>query len=246
MRVRLDIAYDGRNFFGYQRQKHERTVQGELESLLAVLYKSEIHVHASGRTDTGVHALQQVCAFDAALHIPLERLLYALNHLAPSDLKILQVQEVPRDFHPRFGAISKTYRYRLMLEDDLFQRPYKLYLKDSLDLQSIDRAIDFLLGTHDFYSFSNRRKGEKTTIRTLYDLHYDRMDNDLTFTFTGDGFLYKMVRILMQYLLDVGRGKQDAAQTAHILNTHSREFTRRVAPPQALYLCAVAYPEQTP
>lgn len=242
MRIRMDLAYDGRNFFGYQRQKHERTVQGELERLLSILYKIDIHLHASGRTDTGVHALQQVCAFSTELAIPPDKLLYALNHLGPADIRILDVKEVDEYFHPRFSALSKTYQYRFMLEDDLFRRPYCVLLPKPIDLHRIDEAIKHLIGTHDFYAFSNRRKGEGSTVRTLHDIHYEQTDQELVFTFTGDGFLYKMVRILMQYLLEVGKRGIDAHRTPHILDSHSREFTRKVAPPQGLYLVQVNYP----
>lgn len=243
MRVRLDIAYDGRNFFGYQRQKQERTVQGELEDLLSLLYKSSVHLHASGRTDSGVHALQQVCAFDTQLRIPEDKLFYVLNQLAPSDLKILAVQEASLDFHPRFDAVSKTYQYKFMLQDDLFQRPYKVYLEDQLDFDAIDQAITVLQGTHDFFSFSNRRRGENSTIRTMEEIRYERTGQELVFSFKGDGFLYKMVRIVMQYLLEVGRKRVEAGMTQKILDSRSREFTRKVAPPQGLYLYKVVYQE---
>lgn len=241
MKIRLDIAYDGRNFYGSQRQKNHRTVQGEVEQVLGILYQTPISLQFSGRTDGGVHALKQVGHFSPTLEIPLDRLHYALSSLLPSDIQLLEVAEGEDSFHARFSAKEKTYRYVLTTKDDVFTRPYRTLIKKALDFSRIDVAIGQLVGEHDFYSFSNRRAGETSTIRNLREISYREDGDTIIFTFRGDGFLYKMVRILMQYLIHVGQSKLEPEKTGEILLARSREFTRQVAPPQGLYLVDIDY-----
>ena len=241
MTIRIDFSYDGRNFHGSQRQKHQRTVQGEMEAALRKLYHEPITLHLSGRTDSGVHALRQVAHFKAKPVIPLESALFALSNLMPPDIMLLQLDQVDDDFHARYSAKQKTYLYVISYRDDVFQRPYQTYLDRPLNLSQIDRAIDQLVGKHDFYSFSNRRKGERTTVRTLYEISYQQTGDQLEFRFRADGYLYKMVRILMQFLIEIGWQKIDPDKTSQILQSHSRELTRKVAPPQGLYLEEIMY-----
>ena len=241
MNVRIDLAYDGRNFFGSQRQLLERTVQGELERVLAILYQQPIGVQLSSRTDTGVHARRQVGHFHTNRNIPLDRVDYALRSLLPQDIQLIGLTEVSEQFHARFDATEKTYQYHLTYHDDVFDRAYKVFLSRPLDLELVDQAIPALVGEHDFFSFSNRRKAEKSTIRDLRAIHYQLDGDNLVFTFRGEGFLYKMVRILMQYLIQVGMGKIDPARTRDVLANRSREHTRKVAPPQGLYLVDIQY-----
>ena len=241
MIIRIDLAYDGRNFHGSQRQKKHRTVQGDIESALKKLYLEPITLHLSGRTDAGVHAIRQVGHFKTSQEIPEDKALFALSNLLPSDIKLLALKWAEDDFHARYSAKEKTYRYVISFTDDVFRRPYETFVEPPLDLTAIDQSIKHLIGEHDFFAFSNRRKGERTTIRTLHEISYEEEADKLIFRFRGDGFLYKMVRILMQYLIEVGRGKIDPEQTKQILLTHSKEFTRRVAPPQGLYLEYIEY-----
>lgn len=241
MNLRIDIAYDGRNFFGSQRQLRERTVQGELERVLAILFQQPIGLQLSSRTDAGVHARRQVGHFHTTRDIPKDRVSYALTSLLPQDIQLLNLMEVSEHFHARFDATEKTYEYHLTYRDDVFERAYKVFLSQPLDLMLIDQAISQLVGEHDFFSFSNRRKAEQSTVRNLRAINYRLDGNDLIFSFRGEGFLYKMVRILMQYLIHVGTGKIDPARTRDILESHSREHTRKVAPPQGLYLTDIRY-----
>lgn len=239
--IRLDLAYDGRNFFGSQRQKNHRTVQGEIEQVLAILYQQPVSLQLSGRTDSGVHAKHQVGHFRAGLDIPIDRLDYALRSLLPSDIQLLDVSVALADFHARYSAKEKTYQYVLTKRDDVFTRPYKLYLNSDLDLTAMRQAMTDLQGRHDFYAFSNRRKGETSTVRTIHQISYEQLGDDIIVTFRGDGFLYKMVRILMQYLLHVGQGELRPDLTGEIIASRSRELTRKVAPAQGLYLVDIKY-----
>lgn len=241
MTFRIDLSYDGRNFHGSQRQTKHRTVQAEIERALKKLYLEPITLHLSGRTDAGVHAIRQVGHFKTKQVIPEDKALFALNNLMPSDIKLLALKWTEDDFHARYSAKEKTYRYVISFTDDVFQRPYETFLDKTLDLTAVDRAIQQLIGEHDFYAFSNRRQGERSTIRTLHEISYETKADKLIFRFRGDGFLYKMVRILMQYLIEVGQGAIDPAKTKDILLSHSKEFTRKVAPAQGLYLEGIQY-----
>lgn len=241
MKVALRIAYDGRDFFGYQRQAHHRTVQAELEQVLEFLFQEKIRLHASGRTDAGVHALSQVAAFSATKTIQVEALQRALSRMLPKDIQLMGITECPEDFHPRFDAIGKHYRYVVSSNDDLFGRPYVHYVRDGLDLQKMREAVRPLIGVKDFAAFSNRRKGEGDTKRDLWAIEIHTEGEKTVLDFYADGFLYKMVRILTQYLLHVGLGKISPQKGEEILHSRSRELTRLVAPPQGLYLRDVYY-----
>lgn len=240
----LRLAYDGRNFCGYQIQTEERTVQGEMETVLSLLFKEEIRIHASGRTDTGVHALGQVVSFKAEPLLQEERLLYALNRLLPEDIQVLEVKQVEDEFHPRYDALAKVYRYRFTRKKDVFLRPYRLYLEKEIDLAKIKQAAGLLEGKKDFFNFSNRRKEEGSTLRQIYRIAIEKTEEGFDLVFVGDGFLYKMVRIMVAYLLEVGYGRISPEMTQGILEERDRRYTRKVAPAQGLYLEKVFYDEE--
>lgn len=235
----MHIAYDGRDFYGYQYQVDRRTVQGEIEELLNYIFKEAITTKASGRTDAGVHALDQVVGFPGPELMELSRLNYVLGRLLPRDIKINKIYYA--DLHPRFDALGKTYIYKCSYEDDLFLRPYALIIKNKLDLVAMKKAAHYLQGEQDFYNFSNRRPGEGSTLRHLYEINFKVEAKGFSVEFTGDGFLYKMVRIIMAYLLKVGQGKIDPGKTPEIMMQKDRKYTREVAPPQGLFLKKVFY-----
>lgn len=235
----MSIAYDGRDFSGYQYQEGLRTIQGEVEGVLEHIFKHPISSKASGRTDAGVHALDQVLAFEARLIMDLDRLAYVISRFLPRDIKLNWIRY--STIHPRFDAKAKTYRYRLNFKDELFKRPYSLYIKDKLDLDAMRKAALALEGQKDFFNFSNRRRGEKSTIRTIYRIGFIESQNGLDLVFIGDGFLYKMVRIMAQYLINVGLNRYPAVSTSEILKKKDRLETRQVAPPEALFLERVFY-----
>lgn len=238
----MHIAYDGRDFSGYQVQENARTVQGELEKVLCFIFKCRVQTKASGRTDAGVHALDQVVSFRAPALMELPQMIYVLGRLLPQDIKVQSI--VFSDLHPRFDAVAKTYRYRCSYDDDLFLRPYALIVKNKLDLEGMRRAAAYLIGNHDFFNFSNRRTGEGSTCRNLYRLQITEDDKGFWVEFTGDGFLYKMVRVLMAYLLKVGQGVIDPEKTPEIILKKDRRDTREVAPPQGLFLDKVFYSQE--
>lgn len=237
----LKLTYDGRNFSGYQVQPMKRTVQGEVEEILSLLFKKKIILQASGRTDAGVHARGQIIAFHEEAILPPEKLCYALNRLLPRDIKVLDCQYEAKDFHPRFDAIAKMYRYRISYSDALFERPYTLSLSKPVNLEKMKEAFPLLEGERDFYNFSNRRRQEGSTCRHLYRIYLEEKEKGFDLLFLGNGFLYKMVRILVAYLLEIGYGKIEPEATLSIFQERDRKYTRKVAAPQGLYLEKVYY-----
>lgn len=247
VKLKLTLSYDGTNFSGYQVQPNKRTVQSELEKALQRMHKQkDIKVYASGRTDTGVHAIGQVVHFESFLELEEEKWKRALNTLLPEDIAITQVEAVSNDFHARFDALEKEYRYFVLVDKvhDVFKRNYVHQIKESLDLKAIQQACSYLVGTHDFTTFSSARatvKGSK--VRTLNEARCEASEDGFTFIFRGDGFLYHMVRILVGTLLEVGAGKRDPAHIPLLIDQKDRSAAGKTAPPQGLYLWEVSYPK---
>lgn len=246
-KLKLTLSYDGTNFSGYQIQPNKRTIQGELERALHRMHKNKyVKVYASGRTDAGVHAIGQVVHFESSLNLPTARWKKALNTLLPSDITIKQVVVASDDFHARYDAIEKEYRYIVLTDSEyhVFKRNYVYQLNETMDIKAIQKACLSLVGTHDFTSFSSARatvKGSK--VRTLTDVRCEITDEGFTFIFRGDGFLYHMVRILVGTLLEVGSGKRKPEDIQNLVEQKNRNLTGRTAPPQGLYLWEVIYPD---
>ncbi len=241
MNYKVTVAYDGSNYYGFQRQKNCRTVQGELEKVLSIVFKEEIGISASGRTDRGVHALNQVVNFTTGITIEASQLKYALNRLIPDDISVLDVSVECGSFHARFSAVSKKYRYIIATEDDLFKRKYKYYVGKELNIDLMKKAACLLIGEHDFYSFSNNRKTDKSTVRDIKSIDIYREGKDIYIDITANSFLYNMVRVIVMYLINIALGKIDYNKTSYLLENHTRELTRLKAPASGLYLVKVYY-----
>jgi tRNA pseudouridine38-40 synthase len=239
------IAYDGTNYSGYQIQPQKRTVQGEIEGALMKIHKGEqIRIHASGRTDTGVHAKGQTIHFDTSLHIPGNSWKKALNTLLPNDVYVHHSEEVSADFHARYDVVEKEYRYIVQntIDPDIFKRNYVWHYPYKLNIQAIQEACNYFEGTHDFTTFSSAKatvKGNK--IRTLYEVSCQQENDQIVFVFRGSGFLYNMVRILVGTLLDVGQEKIKPSAIMDMLESKDRNKAGKTAPPQGLYLWMVRY-----
>jgi tRNA pseudouridine38-40 synthase len=245
-RIKCTISYDGTGFSGYQVQPGKRTVQGELEKVLEKLNKgTSIRVSASGRTDAGVHARGQVIHFDTALEIEPARWQIALNSLLPDDIAVSSVEIARMDFHARFDAVSKEYRYFLLLSKhrDPFKRNYAYQFQHELDHDAIREASKQLLGTHDFTSFCSAKTEVEDRVRTLKDIELYEDNGMLVFRFVGDGFLYNMVRILVGTLLEVGTGRRAADSMQLLLEDQDRTRAGKTAPGHGLYLWKVFYEE---
>jgi len=255
-RYRIRIAYDGTGFSGWQTQPGKRTVQETLESALFRLTGEAARVHASGRTDTGVHASGQVAHFDLArggdaAHprrkpFAAKELAKALNALLPADVRVLGCSRAAADFHARFAAKEKEYRYRIWNAPVLppewrFTRAH--VAKPPLDLAAMRQAARILVGTHDFAAFSaNPHRETNGTVRTVKTMTVSRKGKEITIRAVGDGFLYKMVRSLAGHLIRVGKGAVEAEETRAILESKTRTARVETAPAKGLTLWRVLYP----
>jgi tRNA pseudouridine38-40 synthase len=242
-RFKIVLAYDGVGFKGFQKQIDERTVQGELEKCLSRITKEEISVTASGRTDAGVHAINQVCHFDTNLDISSDELLRAMNSLLPDDIYIKKVEEVDFTFHARFSAKSREYIYKLnMGEYDPFSRNYIFQYNAPLDVTSMQRAISYFEGVHDFTSFCSQEKEERINCeRHIIETGITKENNIITFKFVGNGFLRHMIRIMVGTLIEVGSGKRPPEDILRVLNAKNRELAGKTVDPSGLYLKDVNY-----
>ncbi|WP_078382530.1 tRNA pseudouridine(38-40) synthase TruA [Sutcliffiella halmapala] len=243
-RIKCVISYDGTQFEGYQIQKEKRTVQLEVQKALARIHKgAEMKVFASGRTDAGVHAVGQVLHFDTPLTIPTQAWQKALNAHLPKDIWVKQVLEAASTFHARFDVVQKEYRYKVSLCKDfnVFTRHHVFHYPYKLDVDAIQEATKFLLGTHDFTSFCSVKTEVVDKVRTIYELEACVMDDELVFRVVGNGFLYNMVRIIVGTLLEVGQGKKQPKEILEILQEQDRKAAGKTAPAQGLYLWSVIY-----
>ncbi|MGB9804947.1 tRNA pseudouridine(38-40) synthase TruA [Desulfofundulus sp.] len=245
--IKLTIAYDGTNYHGFQEQRGTGlvTVQEVLEKCLTRLAGREIRVIGAGRTDAGVHARGQVVNFDACgWPIPTERIVLALNGVLPGDIAALKAEEVSPEFHARYSALAKTYRYTIYNSriPSPFWRLYSYFVPRPLDVEAMSEAAKKLLGTHDFSSFQAAGSPVRNTVRTLFDVDVFREGDELVhLTFRGNGFLYNMVRIMAGTLIEVGLGKRDPDDIPFILAARDRTQAGPTVPPGGLCLERVEY-----
>ena len=241
--IRLHICYDGTRYKGWQRLPGvENTIQGKLEQTLAKLLGEEIEISGSGRTDAGAHAVGQVANFHCENEMPCQDILSGLRRYLPEDISIESCQEASPRFHARLNCRSKTYRYRIWNSDKpcVFQRRFVYVMPDSLDVEMMRRASDYFLGEHDFSAFCANKKMKKSTVRRIDNVAITREGEELVFSFTGDGFLYNMVRIMVGTLLEVGLGKR-SAHSIRALFGGKREDAGYTVPAQGLCLMEVNY-----
>jgi len=236
-------AYDGGAFDGWQSQASGNAIQDVIERRLRAVFKRDIRIHGSGRTDAGVHALAQVFHFDAAWSHGAEKLRVALQSGLPRTIRLTSVRRAPADFHARFSAKGKIYRYEIFLgEADPFTVPYCWSINRELDWKAIGEAAALLRGQHDFKAFAAEGGVEReTTVRDLRRLEIARRGRRVRLTFEADGFLYKMVRSLTGALVNVGMGKLAPREVAALLKSAKRTPQVQTAPPQGLFLVKVLY-----
>ncbi|MFC0297428.1 tRNA pseudouridine(38-40) synthase TruA [Geobacillus jurassicus] len=246
-RIKCIIAYDGTHFSGYQIQPGRRTVQGELEEVLRRMHKGKgVRVAASGRTDAGVHAYGQVIHFDTPLSLSSEQWKKALNAQLPDDIVVRSIQEVDADFHARFSAKAKEYRYKVWTaaERDVFRRHYCAWHPYPLHMDAVNEALHLFCGTHDFTSFCSAKTTIEDRVRTIYRAKVKVDGPMLEFRFVGSGFLYNMVRIMVGTVLEIGQGKRSPTDIAQLLAAKDRRFAGPTAPAEGLYLWRVYYGDE--
>jgi tRNA pseudouridine38-40 synthase len=252
--IKMLLMYDGSGFSGWQRlglSEKNNTIQGILEESISSYLGEEIHIIGSGRTDAGVHAIEQVANFRCKTSLSLDEMMLNLNQKLPEDIKILKLEDVDIDFHSRYSAKSKTYEYRIDIgeKQSVFTRKYTHHLPVPLNTKNMEKAAAYLIGTHDFKAFSTDRKDLKSTVRTIYNIiiykpaaqSNNYQQNELRIQITGNGFLYNMVRIMVGTLISVGEGKITPDDVKHILKDKKREMAGITMNPQGLFLIQVRY-----
>ncbi len=242
-RYKAIIAYDGTNFNGFQKQPNGRTVQEEIEKTLTKMANGkEITVFGSGRTDAGVHAMGQVIHFDYPEERPLERMRFALDTQSPEDIAVKEVAIVSEYFHARY-LVKEKFRVDIGKPRSPFRRHYASYFPYPIDVEKIQRALPDLLGTHDFTSFCASGSSIEDKVRTIYEakMEVNETGDELLFTFRGNGFLYKMIRILVGTLLKIGNGRLAEDSIPEIIAKKDRNAAGPTAHPEGLYLYEVKY-----
>lgn len=245
MNLKLSLAYDGEAYVGWQRQTNGISVQEKLEEALQQICGKPIVVHGASRTDQGVHALGMATHFEWPKEqikpLVLQR---ALNALLPNDIRVLRIVRAPKDFHARFSASSKLYRYRILNKAiaDLFQRKVTWFIHQSLDIEAMNKAASTFIGKHDFSSVAVNPGYKRTSmVRNIYRCAVLKRKDEIHIEIEADGFLYKMVRTIVGTLVEVGLGKRSANSIGVLLKARSRSLAGKVAPAHGLFLVRVNY-----
>ena len=240
----LSVSYDGTHYAGFQIQKNASTIQGVLESTLRKILKQNVHLLSAGRTDAGVHAFCNLVSVKTASSISLAALKRALNSNLPQDISIKKVGEVPLNFHPRFDALSKHYRYTLRNHPlrSPFDRFFTTFYPYPLDISAMRKAAKHLRGIHDFKAFQAKDKRERASRRRIHRLSIRRKSPYVFIDIEGDGFLYKMVGNIVGTLLEIGRGKRNAQEMRRLLVQKDRQKAGKTALAEGLCLLSIRYP----
>ena len=245
MQVRyfIETAYNGKNYFGWQRQPEQISVQQVLEETISILLRKEIKLTGAGRTDTGVHAKQLFAHFDSDEIENSDDFIFRMNSFLPKDISIRNIFEVKEDAHARFDAVEREYEYVISLEKDPFSQDFAFQINNTPNVALMDQAAEMLLAHRDFQCFSRSKTDVKTYNCTIVKAFWEATDNRLIFTIAADRFLRNMVRAIVGTLLDVGYGKTTLEDFKAILKSKSREEAGASAPAHGLYLTKVVYPD---
>lgn len=239
----LTLSYDGSRYRGWQKQGNTgATIQGKLEDSLTRLLSQPVEVSGAGRTDAGVHARQQTATFRAETALSCAEILDGLRSHLPEDIGAQALTEAPPRFHARLSCKGKTYLYRIWnsAAPCVFERKYVWRVPEPLDAERMRRAAAALVGTHDFAAFHTGRS-KKSTVRTVDRIDISPSGEELRLLFSGDGFLYNMVRIMTGTLVEVGAGRMEPGAAAAALESRDRAQSGPTAPPQGLFLWETRY-----
>lgn len=244
-RVVLGLSYDGHDFEGWQTQPHGRTVQDYLLKAVEQISHEPVLLYCAGRTDTGVHARQQVVHFDTRAERPISAWVKGVNNSLPATISVTGARLVDDSFHARFSATSRTYRYYFYSSPvrDPFKR-FMTWVHYPLDLSAMEKAAQCLLGTHDFSAFRASQCQANSPVRTLYSMNLVTSADYCYFEIRGNAFLHHMVRNLMGSLMEVGLNRQPVEWLADVLQSKDRSRAAKTYPAQGLTLWSIEYPEQ--
>lgn len=241
---KFTIAYDGTRYYGWEHQPNtDMTIQGKLENVLERMFEKQVEVIGAGRTDAGVHAKGMTANAHLDTDQPGEEILEYMNRYLPEDICILEAVKASERFHSRYNALGKTYCYTCYVGDlkPVFNRKYVYIPEEQPDIESMKRAAQYLVGTHDFASFCGNPRMKKSTVRTVDRIEIARKGAYLNLTFHGTGFLQYMVRILSGTLLEIGMGRRDPESIEQLLEAKDRTQAGFTAPAKGLCLLKVDY-----
>lgn len=242
--IKMTIEYDGGRYHGWQKLgDSDKTIQGKIENVLSEMTKTNVEIVGSGRTDAGTHAKGQVASFKTTSNLDLIAMRDHLNTYLPRDIIVKELEEVPERFHARYNVSGKKYSYYVWntVVPSAFERNYSYHYPEQLDIKKMNEACSKLIGTHDFIGFSALKKSKKSTVRTIEEITIRREGDLLHFTFVGEGFLYKMVRIMMGTLLEIGAGVKEPKEIDAIFESGIRSDAGMTVPAQGLFLDEVYY-----
>lgn len=240
MRYFLQLSYHGKNYSGWQRQENAVSVQQTLEENLSKIFASPIEIVGCGRTDAGVHAQDYFAHFDTEKNIP-DSFLYRINSMLPDYIAISKIIEVKSDFHARFDAINRTYKYFIHFEKNPFLEEQSYLFNQQPDIEKMNHCIQQLFGEHDFSTFEKKGSDNKTSVCTLENAYWEQTETGLAFTIKANRFLRNMVRRITAALLLVGVGKMNEQDIVNaVLNKESLEVKLAV-PAKGLFLWKIEY-----
>lgn len=241
--VKLLIQYDGTSYSGWQKQPNAPTIQQEIETKLSIILKESINLIGSGRTDTGVHAIGQVANFKTNTNLNCEQIFYAINSFLNRDIRVIQCEEVHPDFHARFSVIKRQYKYIIYneLTYSPFTRDYSYFIKKPVDVDKLKNTLKRIIGEYDFTSFASAKDDSKNKVRTIYEIDVQKSKNEIIIFITANGFLRKMVRMILGTAIEINLKNYPIEDISRILALKSRKHTFFTIPSKGLYLNHVWY-----
>ena len=244
MTYKAVVQYEGTRYRGWQIQGNtENTIQGKLTALLTRMAGESVEIHGSGRTDAGVHAAGQVISFRCGCGRSAEEIRDYMNTYLPEDMAVLSVEEAPPRFHARLNAVSKTYVYRIWNSpvSNVFGRRFMTHIREPLNVEAMREAAGHLCGRADYRAFCSLKRFKKSTVRTVREIRIEQAGPKIEIYYTGDGFLYHLVRIMTGTLVEAGLGLRKAGEMQEILESLDRARAGRLMPPEGLTLLRVEY-----
>ena len=242
-RIAFLLQYDGTEFNGWQIQDNGNTIQGAIEKALGILTKEDVRVTASGRMDTGVHALGQVAHFDTSSSLSLQRLVLGMNGILSKNVSVINAFEVPEDFHSRFSAREREYVYRIY--NGKVRSPFMMYramwVNFPLDINYVNESLGCLIGEKDFASFCKKKSADEGTVREILEAAAVRKNEYLEIKIRGNAFLHNMIRIIIGTVVDNFKNRREPGYMKEILDAADRDAGGPTAPPFGLYLNKIEY-----
>ena len=242
--IKIVIEYDGTKYKGWQRLgDSDNTIQHKIETVLSKMAGENIEITASGRTDAGVHATNQVANFRTDCSMPIHKMRSYCYEYLPEDIVVKTVEEVDLNFHARYNAKVKKYVYNICNNKahNVFNRKYEYHIPQPLNIEKMRKASGYLIGEHDFQSFTTLKTKKKSTVRDIYTINIVSEDGNIEISIQGNGFMKNMVRLIVGTLIEVGLGERPADGINDILDKKERKYSGHIAPAKGLFLEEVNY-----